>query len=51
LTKEPNDLSDPDEIASLQKILKQFPNATLWGSLPCDPWSKWQALNIAKYGR
>jgi hypothetical protein len=50
LTKESNDLSDPDEIASLQKMLKQFPNATLWGSLPCDPWSKWQALNIAKYG-
>ena len=40
LTKESNDLSDPEEIASLQKMLKQFPSARLWGSLPCDPWLK-----------
>ena len=50
LTKESNDLSDPEEITSLQKMLKQFPSARLWGSLPCDPWLKWQALNIGKYG-
>ena len=51
LTKKPNDLSDPEEAASLQKMIDQFPGATLWGSLPCGPWSKWQAANIARYGK
>jgi hypothetical protein len=40
-TKESNDLSDPEEIESLQTMIDQFPGATLRGSLPCDPWAKW----------
>jgi hypothetical protein len=51
LTKESNDSSAPEEYESLQKMIDQFPGATLWGSLPCDPWPKWQAVNVARYGK
>eukprot|EP00438_Fugacium_kawagutii_P008853 Skav208553 [mRNA] locus=scaffold1216:632395:633273:+ [translate_table: standard] len=42
LSKSTNDLTDPGE-ASLNKLIAQFPGCDLCGSLPCDPWSKWQA--------
>ena len=23
----------------------------MWGSIPCDPWSTWQQVNVAKHGK
>ena len=51
LSLDMTDLTDPKDVESLKQLVKQFPGCTLWGSLPCDPWSRWQSVNIAKYGK
>ena len=32
-------------------LVKRLPGCDLWGSLPCDPWSKWQSVNVVRYGK
>ena len=51
LSLDMTDLTDPKDVESLKQLVKQFPGCTLWGSLPFDPWSRWQSVNIAKYGK
>ena len=35
----------------LYNIVDTKPGVDLWGSLPCNPWSQWQILNIHQYGQ
>ena len=35
----------------LYDIVDKKPGVDLWGSLPCDPWSQWQTLNVHQYGQ
>ena len=51
LSKDITDLTNPQYIESLKKLVKRFPGCDLWGLLPCDPWSKWQSVNVARYGK
>lgn len=50
LSTQNSDLSDPWEVDSLCRIIKQFPGCDLWGSIPCGPWSQWQRVNKSQYG-
>ena len=38
-SKDVADLSNEEDVKSLDKMVRKFPGCTLWGSLPCDPWS------------
>ena len=51
LTKENSNMSDLQEGESLRLMMAQHPGADLWGSIPCDLWSTWQQVNVAKHGR
>jgi hypothetical protein len=51
LSKDITDLTNPEDVKSLKKLIEKFPGCDLWGSLPCDPWSKWQSVNVAQYGK
>ena len=37
-------------IKSLEKIVENKPGCDLWGSLPCGPWSQWQAMCLNRQG-
>ena len=45
------DMADDKEVDSLIGIMKQFPGADIFGSIPCDPWSVWQRVNCKRYGK
>ena len=45
------DLSNEEDVKSLGKMARKFPGCTLWGSLPCDLWSRWQSVNVARFGK
>ena len=51
LTKENSNMSDLKEGESLRLMMAQHPGADLWGSIPFDPWSIWQQVNVARYGK
>ena len=40
LSKDITDLTNPEDVKFLIKLVQQFPDCDLWGSLPCGPWSK-----------
>eukprot|EP00435_Cladocopium_sp_Y103_P060485 s1600_g22.t1 len=44
-------MADDKEVDSLIGIMKQFPGADIFGSIPCDPWSVWQRVNCKRYGK
>ena len=48
LTEKSSDMANDEEKRDLLKVMKQFPGADLWGSIPCGPWSRWQDVNLAK---
>ena len=50
LTKENSNMSHLQEGESLRLMMAQHPGADLRGSIPCDPWSTWQQVNVAKHG-
>lgn len=50
LTKKSSNMADNQEVNDLLKVMKLFPGADLWGSIPCDPWCSWQYVNCAKHG-
>ena len=35
----------------LHGMVESKPGLDLWGSLPCDPWTQWQTLNVHQYGQ
>ena len=51
LTEKNSNMADPDEIDSLLKVQELFPGHDLWGSIPCGPWSPWQNMSLARYGK
>ena len=51
LTEKSSDMADDEEVRDLLKVMKLFPGADLWGSIPCGPWSRWQDVNLAKGGK
>ena len=51
LTEKSSDMANLEEIKDLLKVMKLFPGADLWGSIPCSPWSRWQDVNLAKGGK
>ena len=44
-------IEDKGTMKVLHDIVDTKHGADLWGSLPCDPWSQWQTLNIHQYGQ
>ena len=44
-------VEDKGTMKVLYNIVDTKPGVDLWGSLPCDPWSQWQTLNIHQYGQ
>ena len=44
-------MADDEEVDSLIQIMKQFPGADIFGSIPCGPWSVWQRMNRKRYGK
>ena len=44
-------VEDKGTMKVLYNIVGTKPGVDLWGSLPCDPWSQWQTLNIHQYGQ
>ena len=44
-------MADEQEVNSLIGIMKQFPGADIFGSIPCDSWSVWQRVNCKRYGK
>ena len=44
-------VEDKGTMKVLYNIVDTRPGVDLWGSLPCDPWSQWQTLNIHQYGQ
>ena len=50
LSKDVIDLSNFQHVLQLVEQLKSHPGADIWISLPCDPWSNLQELNIHRLG-
>ena len=50
LHKEFSDLMCPAIISQLIQFAELHPGMSLWGSIPCTPWTTWQFLNIHKHG-
>jgi len=44
-------VEDKGTMKVLYDIVDKKPGVDLWGSLPCDPWSQWQTLNVHQYGQ
>ncbi len=44
-------VEDPSTKAHLRQKITELPGTSMWGSLPCGPWSQWQYLNSHRYGR
>jgi hypothetical protein len=42
-------VEDKGTMKVLYNIVDTKPGVDLWGSLPCDPWSQWQTLNVHQY--
>jgi hypothetical protein len=51
LAEKSSDMANDAEVRDLLKVMKLFPGADLWGSIPCGPWSRWQDVNLAKGGQ
>jgi hypothetical protein len=51
LHKEMYDLTKPEVIQQVLEFVKENPGISLWGSLPCTPWSQWQWMSIKKFGQ
>eukprot|EP00435_Cladocopium_sp_Y103_P033668 s1073_g8.t1 len=51
LTEKSSNMADSDEIESLLKVQELFPGHDLWGSIPCGPWSPWQKMSVARFGK
>ena len=51
LCKEDYDLLSDEGLKAAIKIAKSCPGAHVRGSLPCTPWSRWQSMNIHRYGK
>ena len=52
LTKSSGNVADKDVQQQLREALssRDLHGVDLWGSLPCDPWSSWQRLNLQRLG-
>ena len=51
LTEENSDVSNPQQVEPLKKLVQLFPGCDLWVSIPCGPWGNWQAMNERRWGR
>ena len=45
------DLRDRNNILQLKQFVRLHPGISIWGSLPCTPWSMWQFMSIKRYGQ
>ena len=50
LTKASGDMLNTDHVNQLLQQLAESEGVDLWGSLPCTPWTKWNAMNCKRLG-
>ena len=44
------DLRDHNAIEQLKEFVRLHPGVSIWGSLPCTPWSMWQFMAVKRHG-
>ena len=50
-TEKTLNIEDPKTVKVLLEMVENNPAADLLGSLPCDPWTQWQNMNLFRYGK